>query len=405
MYIVKLLRFLKGYVKFDAISGNIERFINICVKNCVSLWGCRKEEEHLTGFTTVSGYKKMHRYARRTQVRLRVKERRGLPFYIHRYRKRIGILAGALCFVLFLGIMSNFVWVIQIEGNERLSSQQLINALKEAGVSRGTLKSSIDNEQVAQTLMIKVDDLAWISVNVRGTTVFLRVRERTMPPQKIDTNVPANVVAAQDGQIRHMEVYDGTPVLKVGDAVRKGEIIVSGINEDRWGLTHILRANAKVTAYVPQTLEVEIPLTQTHCSSAGKIIKRKYLNIFGAQIPLFIYSGIEEPYKLEKREFYPQVMGVSMPFTVTRENYILTVETKERISEDTALKLGKKQLALLEKQKLNGEIISFDVKARTEEEKVILTGEYIVEMDIAKQVEFSVFDTKDEKGKFEKSGY
>ena len=50
-------------------------------------------------------------------------------------------------------------------------------------------------------------DQKWKSIplsnsGIRGTTATLLVRERVRPPEKIDTDVPANVVAARDGQIK-----------------------------------------------------------------------------------------------------------------------------------------------------------------------------------------------------------
>lgn len=148
-----------------------------------------------------------------------------------------------------------------MQGNERVDSQVLLQALEELGVRRGVLKSGLDAREIQLEVQLKVDDLSWAALNIRGTTATLLVRERTVPPQKIDTKVPANVVAARDGQIVSMAVTDGRAAVRKGDAVREGEILVSGVFEDRWGLNHLLRANAKVIARVPESLAVEVPLT------------------------------------------------------------------------------------------------------------------------------------------------
>lgn len=395
MYIVKLLRFLRGYVRFIARSGSIERFINLCAHHHIPTWGGRKTENVFSGYTSVNGYKGMHRLARKAGVRTRVTERHGLPFILHRYQKRIGVAAGVLLFVVVLFLSQQFVWIVRVEGCERLEQQQLINALNELGVKRGTLKSGIDVKYVKQNMLLKVSDLAWATLNLRGTTATLVVRERIMPPQKIDISVPANVVAAQDGLIERMVVTDGKAVLKVGDTVCKGEIIVSGVFEDRWGLSHLLRANAEVIAHVPESLEVRVPLKQEKARQTGEVIKRRYLELPGVRLPLFIYTGLEGDYKVETMTRRPKLLGVEIPLDITRESYIFFERDYEEISSDEALRIAQKQLLQKEEDTWGDAVIERNVCARTENGVLVLTGEYIVEKDIARQVEIPLLNQKE----------
>lgn len=142
----------------------------------------------------------MRPLARKAGAVTRVKERHGLPFLLRRYRRRIGVAAGAALFIAFFAVTQQFVWVVEVQGNERVDSQVLLQALEELGVRRGVLKSGLDAREIQLEVQLKVDDLSWAALNIRGTTATLLVRERTVPPQKIDTKVPANVVAARDGQ-------------------------------------------------------------------------------------------------------------------------------------------------------------------------------------------------------------
>ncbi len=271
MFIIFFLRWLRGHIRFSARSGSIERFINLCAYHHIPSWECRRSDGAFSGCTTVSGYRRMHRLARKAGVVTRVTERYGLPFLIHRYRKRLGILIGVLFFALFLTVMQQFIWVIRVEGNEQIDSRILTNALADLGVHRGSFKGRIDAGVLREELVIRVDGLAWAALNIRGTTATLLVRERVRPPEKIDTDVPANVVAARDGQIKRLEVTDGRSLLRVGDTVREGEIIVSGVNEDRWGMTHLVRANARVIAHIPESLKIEVPLVQEEYVLTGEI--------------------------------------------------------------------------------------------------------------------------------------
>ena len=77
----------------------------------------------VTACTTAAGYKRLRPIAKKTGVRMRLIEKGGMPFTRFRYRKRIGLLVGALLFALFLGGMSRFIWNVEIEGAETIKEE------------------------------------------------------------------------------------------------------------------------------------------------------------------------------------------------------------------------------------------------------------------------------------------
>lgn len=392
MFIVMLLRWLRGSVKFKAEHGYVERLMSLCAKNNVIMWKCRNINHVFTGYTTVFGYHKMHRYARKAGVRTRVIQRKGLPFILHRYRKRVGIAAGAVLCAVFLIFMQQFIWVIDVQGCNTLEPVQLMNALEELGVKRGAWKNSIDQAEVKRQILLMVKDLSWATLNMHGNTATLLIRERTMPPDQIDTGVPANVVALRDGQIKRMEVINGQPILKKGDTVRAGELIVSGVFEDVNGATRLVRADAKVIAHVPETISVDVPLVQKTCQLTGKVVKRNYMELLNIKFPLFMYKKLDGEYKLESWKKTPELLGLKMPFDVIRENYIFYETQEQELSEDAALHIAQMKLENLERKNWDGKILSKSVNAICENGKLTLKADYMIESDIAKQVEIPILD-------------
>ena len=393
MFIVFFLRWLRGSVQFRADHGAVERLISLCAKNGVPLWNCCRRTDYVfTGYTTVFGYHRMHRLARKAGVRTRVIGRRGAPFLFHRYRRRVGILIGALLCAAFLTVMQQFVLVIEVQGCKNLEPQQMVNALQELGVTRGTWKRSVNPLEVKRQLLLMVRELSWATLNLHGNTATLIIRERTMPPPKIDTGVPANVVASRDGQIKRLEVRDGIAVRREGDTVRAGELIVSGVFEDRWGSTHFVRANAQAIAHIPETVTIEIPLVQQSCRLTGKVVRRSYLEAFGVKLPLFLYTKLEGNYKLESRTQTPSLLGFEMPFEVTSENYIFYEKEEYTLREESALQIAKRKLDAQERKNQYEKILTRSVNASCENGKLVLKADYLIEENIAKQVEIPVFD-------------
>lgn len=395
MLIIKLLRYLKGYVEFIVRSGPVERFLNLCVSRRLPVWDCRKTDGALTGRTTISGYKGMSEFAHKAGVCPKITRRHGLPFLLRRYRKRVGIAAGILLFWGILAVSQQFIWVVRVEGCKNLDPRVLTQALEELGVSRGTPKASVHPSEIRREITLKVDELSWAALNVRGVTATLVVRERTPITPKIDTNVPANVVAAAGGQIYRIEATDGKTLLKPGDTVLPGDIIVSGIIQDRWGATHLLRANARVLAKVDKRIVVKIPLEQKTAELTGRVVKRHYIEVAGIEIPLFIYRGLEGTNKVERMSYYPEIFGVSLPIPISRESHIFYTERLEKISEEMALRLAQQELGRKERE-LGENVLSRELSAVVESGELVLTGEYTVLENIGKQVEIPVNDRKEQ---------
>ncbi|MFR9189772.1 MAG: sporulation protein YqfD [Anaerotruncus massiliensis (ex Togo et al. 2019)] len=182
MRFIRFQRYLRGHVQFFARSGSFERLINLCAHHRVPLWDCRREEAGYSGRTTVDGYRRMRPLARKAGAVTRVKERHGLPFLLRRYRRRIGVAAGAALFIAFFAVTQQFVWVVEVQGNERVDSQVLLQALEELGVRRGVLKAGSTRGRSARG-PAQGGRLSWAALNIRGTTAALLVRNAPCRPE------------------------------------------------------------------------------------------------------------------------------------------------------------------------------------------------------------------------------
>lgn len=388
VFIVRFLRFLRGYVGFIATGGFVERFINLIVKNGIPVWGGNPQDYFYTGYTTVKGYKKSRKYARKAGVRLRVSEKRGLPFIVRRYRKRTGLLAGLALFLVFTAVMSAFVWTVKISGNEHVSAAEIEQNLAELGVKPGAFKAALDIREIQREMLLRVGRLSWIAINLRGSTANVEVNERVLPPEPIDEGAPCNIVAAESGQIKYMEVYEGDPMIKVGDTVLKGEVIVSGLTEDKAGNTALKRARAKVIAYVEEITEVSVPLTRGEPEETGEVIKRSYLRILDKRIKLFFGEEVSGLYYKTTQESSPELLFLGSPVGVINETYVMAREKSVTITAEQAKAEALSQLALFERGlKENAEIVQRITVGEIKNGSFVIEARYTCETDIALQSE------------------
>ena len=322
MSVISIIRFFRGTVRFSIRDGFLERFINLCAQNRVPIWEGRREGNRYTACTTLSGSRRLPELAQKAGVILEPVRPGGAPVLLHRYRKRTGLFAGAALVAVGLLILGCFIWQVEIQGLQTIPEEEVRAALTELGVRRGALRRDIDAREVERMLMLRLDKAAWVAVNLRGSSAVVEILERVVPPERIDDQVPHNVVAAKPGFITYLEVYNGQPTVKAGDSVDVGEILVSGIMEDKKGRNRTVHARAKVLAQTQEKLQVEVPYLQESQRVRGTAVRR-YLNILSVRIPLFLGDTPAEPWKVEQAVREIPLLSSLAPITWSRDGYLL----------------------------------------------------------------------------------
>jgi len=156
MILIRLIRHALGYVRFRASCALTERFLNLLAKQRISVWDIKRREQALTGCVAACDYPHIRPLAKKAGVRLRIVEKKGLPFKRKKLTARRGLLVGAGVFVLFLFVMTRFIWTIEVQGNEQIPTEAITRAMEDIGIRPGTLRAGIDVRQSERLLMLAI---------------------------------------------------------------------------------------------------------------------------------------------------------------------------------------------------------------------------------------------------------
>ena len=241
-------RWLQGFVRFYIIGNSPERFINIVIKNRISIWNTQRINDKMFACMFVKDYKRIRKYAKKSRVRLRVTDRKGLPFFIKKYKNRVGILIGVAVFMVIVYVMSCFVWTIEVTGLQTVSYSLVMQTLKDNGLYVGTFKPACSFTNVSRNTMLEIEDIGWMSVNTLGSHCSVEIKEKAKKPKDDYKTAPANVKAKRDGQIISINTSNGVAFFKKDSAVVKDQLLVSGVVEDQLKRVKLIRASAQVIA-------------------------------------------------------------------------------------------------------------------------------------------------------------
>ena len=270
MFFKIILNYILGYVNIRVESLFVERFINICISKKIFLWNIKREKSSiLYANISINEYRKLKSVARKTKSRVAIVHKKGLPFILHKYRKRKIFLGLLLLIILGLVAASNFIWNIEITGEEKISQQDIMQTLNKEGLKIGMLKSKVNTDKIVNAVRLDRNDIAWIGINVKGTNVIVQIKETTPAPQIINENDYCNIVSDKSGIITKINVLNGTANVKVGDIVQPGTLLISGVIEGQYSAPRYVHSLGEVQAKVWHTKKERISLNQKVPTETG----------------------------------------------------------------------------------------------------------------------------------------
>ena len=329
-----LYRFIIGYLEVEFSGDVAEVILNICAKQGISLWSIKRRDRKIRGFITVRDFKTLPRVAKKSGIRVHILKKRGFPFIVRRYKKRLGIPVGAAIFFCFLELMSCFIWTVEVSGNKGVPEKDILAACEKIGVKEGAKKSSVNPKTAKQELLLELDKLAWASVNIEGCRVTVNVSEAA---QKAEENgTPTNLKAAADGIITKINITSGNCLVKPGDTVAKGDLLVSGVIE-RADSTDFVRSVGSITAKTERELTVSAYYKRNISEKTGRIKRKRVLTFFGVDIPLFL--GRENgSFKSRTEVKEASLLGKSLPIRLYTKYFEMTAQKEVILSKEELLK-------------------------------------------------------------------
>ncbi len=224
-----------GYVRIEVEGYYIEKFINECRDNKIHIWNIKKEKGvKLYLNIGIRDFKRLAKICKKTRCKVKIKNKRGIPFFLHRYKKRKFFLIFLILIFLIIFISSRYIWNIDIEINEDQILEGIEEDLEELGLKKGISKNDIDTNAIINEIRLKRDDISWMGIDIKGTNLIIKFVKADETPEIIDNSDYCNIVAEKSGIITKIIAQNGTPVVSVGDTVEEGQILVAGFVEGKY---------------------------------------------------------------------------------------------------------------------------------------------------------------------------
>ena len=384
-----------AYVKFEGLGGFQEKFIGKLIENNIQLYDISHSKAAIYALIKPRDYITVCRTGKKYGVRVRVRERQGLYFRLYNYRRRWGLVLGALCCCGVITILSQFIWDIKISGNERVSDTEICRSLEQHGVKPGAGRLSFDTKVCELNAMLEISDLSWISVEREGSRVYVKVSETDVPEkEEIPIDAPCNIISDCDGQLISAIVRRGALQVEKGSAVRKGQLLVSGTIDDNGGNVVYVHSDADLTVRCEQLEEFYLPFVQTKKTADGEQHYSSYLLLGGFYLPLPWESYSSDSFdniKYTEETYNISIFGIQTPFKLRKGTYTEYTEQEVKYtSRDIMSQLEKAKIDYEDNFLSECKIISADKEFLSDENGIKLTVKYVIEKNIGEKQPISI---------------
>ncbi len=326
-------------------------------------------------------------------------EVRGLPALVRWLFYRPAIPIGAALFLIWMFYSSRLIWDVRVFGNTKTSEAEIIALLDELGCGIGDYYPSIEFSKVHANYAAAQNDIAWLSVYMNGTVAEVQVRELwadTRP--KHEEGVYANVVATCDGIVESVNVFEGQAAVRAGDLVRAGQVLISGVVENKDGSVRYEYAAGEVYCTVAEPISVKIEPWREKKVYTGRNFSKKSMKIFKKTINLLGKGGIEGA-TYDTIDTMEQLcpFGLStIPIWISKTEYREYVTERETVSAEDAAEYAMMELSReIKERAASGTMLSKSVEISSDESGYRLDCLLYLSRDIGKTLEFKISEAED----------
>lgn len=394
---LELWNYIRGYVIIYVTGFSVERFINLAACRGILLWRVIQERNRVVMRAPVGSIQELRECGIKTGCRFEVAGEYGLPVLLKKCSKRKVYVGGVLCFAAAMYIMSSFVWTVRVVGAERIDENDIIESCRENGLAPGKLKFGMDLYALGEKLMLEYSDISWIALDLKGTGVTVKIVETIPETEYVEREKPMDVAASAGGVIESLAVSAGKAVVKEGDLVEKGDILISCAVPLMDGETvtgeKYVSASGEVRALREYELEGTAPLIYNEKVFTGKTKTDYSVNIGENNINI-ITPSLSEGYEMLSDDSLVFCIGdYTLPFGIKKTVYAQAETVEKSRTEEEAEEIAQKQLddrltALL--MESGGELRGFSAESESDGKVVRIKGYASLSVRIDEQIEANI---------------
>lgn len=307
-----------NYSHFKIKSLNKEKIFNRLSKN-FCLLNIKECENYIEFDVNGNEGQKIEKILNENNIKIVSVKHNGIKHNFSKIFKMWGVLIGCVLGITFCFVSNLFIFKIDVWGCENLNKNDVVNFVKQE--LNSNLKKDIETENLEIKLKNNFENISSVSVAIVGQSLIVNINEAVIPEEMQGEFQP--LISQYDGLISDIELVQGTLNVKIGDVVKKGDILVFPYTIDADGEQMPVQPKAKIQAEIwiesQETFyEYEIKEERT-----GRKIECSSISLFGIEIYSNVNNNTFETFEVEKSSQYLS-KNILLPFIYSKITFYET---------------------------------------------------------------------------------
>lgn len=239
-----------------------------------------------------------------------------------------------LIFTIFLYVISNVIFEVDIYTNDYKMKEKLILELEENGIKKYKFKKSYSELQIIKSKILNKykNELEWIEIESNGTKYLIKYEPRIINKDE-DNPKFRNIVAKKDAVITSVDISTGQIVKGVNSYVKKGDVIVSGYIRLNDSIKDVVAAKGIVLGETWYKVNITYPLTYYENYETGNSKNVFVIKLLNNEYELFNFNK----YKTKNKKNYVLLKNNLLPISFVKQNQRQTKIINEKNTEKSAI--------------------------------------------------------------------
>lgn len=372
-----LYQSLAGLLRLELTSADIASTLSAFNNNSIPVSEISQIDDVTIHFTVRrSDLKRVRLLSDRRGERLRIIKRFGLIWKAYALARRPVLLTGLVMLLMMGIILPGRILFISVEGNDSIPARMILESAEKCGIRFGASRRMIRSEEVKNMLLDELPKLKWAGVNTYGCRAVITVREKNDTTTHEESFLISHIAASRDGIITSCTASKGTPLCEPGQAVKAGDILISGYTD--CGLTIITgRAEGDVFAETRRDLKAVTPSISQFRGECSKSNIRYSLIIGKKRINFYKGSGISggSCVKMSMKYVLTLPGGFTLPVAMVKETIAECSLTQQISDQQQHLRIFAENY--LKSQMVAGSVLQRNEQVEEADGLTILTGSYV----------------------------
>ena len=220
---------IRGVKVVYKITGlNLDNLINTLKNRGITLFDIKKlNNKQVIVAVSYNNSKKLFAIAKEMCYSVKKIREKGLGLILLNSVRSVGAILGALVFSLITIGLSDIIFEVNYSGTGSACKGQVQEYLSSVGVNKYSRFSSFDIQNLEDQILANCNDLSFVSLQKKGNRLMVNLTLSTMGEKRLDDSI-YQFHSTVSGVVESLKVYRGTAVVKEGDKINKGDLLVDG---------------------------------------------------------------------------------------------------------------------------------------------------------------------------------